>query len=129
MSWDRGIVLKWNEPKNPNGLIHYYTIEWTLHDVTHSANVTECSFKFPNTLTTDRFNITVRAIGDGGVGNPLHTYPDRWRNFAPINAQSTKFDPIMIFAIIPPDLKSLEKMALPGSLARKRYPNPGHYRW
>lgn len=100
MSWDRGFVLKWNEPKNPNGIIHYYTIEWTLHDVTHSANVTERFFKFPNTKASDRFNITVRAIGDGGVGNPLHTYPDRWRNLPSINAQSTKFDPFMIFAII-----------------------------
>lgn len=100
MTWDRGFVLKWNEPKNPNGIISYYTVEWTLHDVTQSANVTERFFKFPNTLTSDRFNITVRAIGEGGVGNPLHTYPDRWRNLLPINAQSTKFDPLMIFAII-----------------------------
>jgi hypothetical protein len=100
MSWDRGFVLKWNEPKNPNGIIYYYTIEWTLYDVTHSANVTERFFKFPNTKASDRFNITVRAIGEGGVGNPLHTYPDRWRNLPSINAQSSKFDPFMIFAII-----------------------------
>lgn len=100
MSWDRGFVLKWNEPKNPNGIIFYYTIEWTLHDITHSANVTERYFKFPNTITSDRLNITVRAIGEGGVGNPLHTYPDRWRNIPSINAQSTKFDPFMIFGII-----------------------------
>lgn len=87
-------------PKNPNGKIFYFAIEWTLHDVTHHINVTEHEFRFPNTKITDRFNITVRAIGEGGVGNPLHAYPERWKNLLPMNPQSPKFDPFMIFTII-----------------------------
>lgn len=42
----------------------------------------------------------MRAIGEGGVGNPLHTYPERWKNLLPMNSQSPKFDPFMIFTII-----------------------------
>jgi hypothetical protein len=72
-----------------------------LNDVTQSANVTEHQFRFPNTKITDRFNITVRAIGEGGIGNPLHTYPERWKSLAPLASQSNKtLDPLMIFAII-----------------------------
>lgn len=91
--------MKWNEPKNPNGNIYYYTIEWTLHDVTHSANVTERSFRFPNVKFSDRFNITVRAIGEGGLGNPLHSSSDRWKIQSPMS-HGSKFDPFMIFVII-----------------------------
>lgn len=100
IGWDRGIVLKWDLPRNPNGKIYYYSIEWILHGETHNINVTDHEFRFPNTKITDRFNITVRAVGEGGIGNPLHTYPERWKNLLPLKAQSTKFNPLMIFVII-----------------------------
>lgn len=101
IAWDRGLVLKWNEPKNPNGIIHYYTIEWTLNNVTHNASVTECFFKFPNTKPSDRISITVRAIGEeGAVGNPFHSDSERWGNAPSMHVQSSKFNPFMIFAII-----------------------------
>jgi hypothetical protein len=39
--------------------------------VTHETNVSENTFKFPNTTESDRFNFTIRAYGVAGYGNPL----------------------------------------------------------
>lgn len=49
-----------------------------MKNVTHSQNVTDLSFKFPNTTSSDRFIITVRAYGVAGLGHPLIINPDKW---------------------------------------------------
>lgn len=104
---DNGIVLQWKPPRNPNGDIHHYLLEWTFKNVSYKQNVTELSFKFPNTTSTDRFNITVKAFGVAGLGYPLIINPDKW-SILPSNVigsaerQDTTvyFDSFMIFAII-----------------------------
>lgn len=104
---DNGIVLHWKPPHNPNGEIFHYLLEWTFKNVTHKQNVTDLSFKFPNTTNTDRFNITVKAFGVGGLGIPLIINPDKW-GILPFNIigtaeqtnQTVYFDSFMIFAII-----------------------------
>ena len=69
-----GIFIKWKPPRNPNGVIDHYTLEWRNPRVNHSlmmVNVSSCKFQFPNTLNGDRFNVTIRAIGvTGTIGNP-----------------------------------------------------------
>jgi hypothetical protein len=90
---------------NPNGDIHLYQLEWILNNVTHKQNVTELSFKFPNTTNDDRFKIIVKAFGVSGFGYPLIINPEKWKNL-PGNispaAQRPRiiFDSFMIFAII-----------------------------
>lgn len=105
---DGGIVLHWKPPHNPNGEIYNYLLEWTFDNVTHKQNVSELSFKFPNTTSADRFNITVKALGVAGLGYPLIINPDKW-GILPHNnmigsaeQQNTTiyFDSFMIFAII-----------------------------
>ena len=100
-------MLKWNPPRNPNGKIHNYLVEWTLNNITYNATVNEQKFRFPNTKDTDRFNISVRAIGEGGIGHPLIIDPSR-SSMLPfdIYAQNTpphtafSIDPFVIFGII-----------------------------
>ncbi|CAO1436821.1 unnamed protein product [Diamesa serratosioi] len=71
---NKGIFIKWKPPRNPNGVIAHYTLEWRNLRVNHSlmmVNVSSCKFQFPNTLNGDRFNVTIRAIGvTGTIGNP-----------------------------------------------------------
>lgn len=88
---ENGIVLRWDPPHNPNGPINHYIMEWTFKNVTHQKNVTELSFKFPNTTNTDRFNITVRAFGSSGiVGIPLIINPDKWNGLPNIGIGSAE---------------------------------------
>lgn len=35
-----GIVVEWTEPNEMNDIIRYYSIEWTMSNQTHSANIT-----------------------------------------------------------------------------------------
>lgn len=106
--FDNGIVLHWKPPHNPNGEIYNYLLEWTFENVVHKQNVTGLSFKFPNATSTDRFNITVKALGVAGLGYPLIINPDKWgilpRNnmIGTAEPQNTTiyFDSFMIFAII-----------------------------
>lgn len=74
--------------------------------MTHRQNVTELSFKFPNTTNTDRFNVTVMAFGVAGFGHPLIINPDKW-GILPANVGSAEqqnatlyIDSILIFVII-----------------------------
>lgn len=71
---NRGIFIKWKPPRNPNGVISHYSLEWRNPRVNHSlmmVNVSSCKFQFPNTANGDRFNVTIRAIGvTGTIGNP-----------------------------------------------------------
>lgn len=103
---DNGIVLRWKPPRNPNGDIYYYSLEWTFKNVSYKQNVTELTFKFPNTTSTDRFNITVKAFGVAGLGYPLIINPDKWSilPFSVIGSErqdtTVYFDSFMIFAII-----------------------------
>ncbi|KAG5672256.1 hypothetical protein PVAND_002397 [Polypedilum vanderplanki] len=71
------LVLHWEPPKNPNGEIFYYIITWTINNVTYEENVTSLFFRFPNTKNGDKFYIVVKAVGEGGVGNPLILDPKR----------------------------------------------------
>ncbi|XP_036323835.1 uncharacterized protein LOC118737447 [Rhagoletis pomonella] len=69
-----GLKLLWDPPLQPNGKIHHYNILWTLGNVTHEVNVldcTSCSFKFPNISETAKINVTVRVVGETGVGAPI----------------------------------------------------------
>ncbi|XP_034489215.1 uncharacterized protein LOC117792968 [Drosophila innubila] len=71
---DNGIMLLWEPPLHSNGRVHHYNIEWTLDNVTHEMVVYECrscSFKFPNVSETDKMHVTVRVVGETGVGAPL----------------------------------------------------------
>ncbi|KAL7728930.1 hypothetical protein ACLKA6_004263 [Drosophila palustris] len=71
---DNGIKLLWDPPVHPNGRVHHYNIEWTLGNVTHEAVVFECqtcSYKFPNVSESDKMHVTVRVVGETGVGAPL----------------------------------------------------------
>lgn len=67
--------------------------------------MTEQKFKFPNTKDTDKFNITVRAIGEGGIGHPLIIDPSHSKMF-PIDVSAQQqnsalsIDPFVIFSII-----------------------------
>lgn len=102
---NNGIILQWKPPLNPNGEIFFYQLEWTLHDVTYKQNVSELSFKFPNTTNEDRFKISVRAFGPAGFGNPLFVNPEKWASLpgSPSNQKRPPmiiFDSFMIFAII-----------------------------
>ncbi|KAH8310772.1 hypothetical protein KR044_002989 [Drosophila immigrans] len=72
---DNGLKLLWEPPVHPNGRVHHYSIEWTLGNVTHEAVVYECrscSYKFPNVSETDKMHVTVRVVGETGVGAPLY---------------------------------------------------------
>lgn len=104
---DNGIILRWQPPHNPNGEIYNYLLEWNFKNVTHKQNVTELSFKFPNTTSADRFNITVKAFGVAGLGYPLIINPQKWDHLPqpPTNPAEQKkstvyFDSFMIFSII-----------------------------
>lgn len=102
---NNGILLHWKPPLNPNGEIYHYQLEWTQNNVTHKQNVTELSYKFPNTTSDDRFKIIVRAFGVSGLGHPLIINPEKWKNL-PGSLTNTPdrppriFDSFMIFAII-----------------------------
>lgn len=104
---DNGIILHWKPPSNPNGEIYHYLLEWTYRNVTHQQNVSDLSFKFPNSTSEDRFVITVKAFGVAGLGYPLIINPDKWGILPytlPGSAKNTDttiyFDSFMIFAII-----------------------------
>uniref|UniRef100_A0A1I8PTL1 Uncharacterized protein n=1 Tax=Stomoxys calcitrans TaxID=35570 RepID=A0A1I8PTL1_STOCA len=69
-----GLKLNWDPPLQPNGKIHHYNILWTLGNVTHETNVMECSvcfYKFPNISEEAKINISVRVVGETGVGAPI----------------------------------------------------------
>ncbi|XP_067618309.1 protogenin isoform X2 [Eurosta solidaginis] len=69
-----GLKLLWDPPLQPNGKIHHYNILWTLGNVTHETNVLECTacvFKFPNISESAKINVTVRVVGETGVGAPI----------------------------------------------------------
>ncbi|KAL7017913.1 hypothetical protein ACKWTF_010565 [Chironomus riparius] len=104
---NKGLILHWNPPRNPNGKIHNYLVEWTFNNQTYNATVTGQKFRFPNTKDTDRFNISVRAIGEGGIGHPLIIDPSR-SAMLPIDiygqtmpkTSTISIDPFVIFGII-----------------------------
>lgn len=103
---NNGILLQWKPPHNPNGEIFHYQLEWTLNNVSHKQNVSELSFKFPDTTNDDRFKIVVRAFGPAGFGNPLIINPEKWKNLPGSLANNPEkppkiiLDSFMIFAII-----------------------------
>uniref|UniRef100_A0A1I8M4Q9 Uncharacterized protein n=1 Tax=Musca domestica TaxID=7370 RepID=A0A1I8M4Q9_MUSDO len=69
-----GLKLNWDPPLQPNGKIHHYNILWTLGNVTHETNVMECAvcfYKFPNISEEAKINISVRVVGETGVGAPV----------------------------------------------------------
>ncbi|XP_037825660.1 uncharacterized protein LOC119613700 [Lucilia sericata] len=69
-----GLKLNWEPPLQPNGKIHHYNILWTLGNVTHEANVLDCKicyYKFPNISESAKINISVRVVGETGVGAPI----------------------------------------------------------
>lgn len=86
---ENGMTLHWDPPINRNGKIDGYAITWVYNNETFERNVTENSFKFPNTTNLDRFNITIRAYGVAGYGNPLIINPDKW-NKLPIKGKDLK---------------------------------------
>lgn len=73
-----GITLQWSPPQNPNGKIKYYSITWNSVNETFSSNVTHVdaykryTYILPNSTKQDQFNITIRAIGVAGIGNPIY---------------------------------------------------------
>lgn len=99
-------MLNWKAPLNPNGHIYYYMIEWKIHNVSHTANVTDYTFKFPNTNKDDKdkLQVTVQAVGEGGIGIPLIIDPNRskmYPQFTPSTRNNEKsYDPFVIFGII-----------------------------
>lgn len=100
-------MLFWSPPKNPNGVISSYLVEWTINNVTYNATVSEQKFKFPHTKDTDKFNISVRAIGEAGYGHPLIIDPSRsailpYDIYSPNKSKSVQisFDSLMISFIV-----------------------------
>jgi len=93
---DDGITLLWGPPINPNGRLLYYSIQWLKFNETNAYNcsINENSFKvkylnlflylyfkklnkifflqFPNTTIGERLNITIRAVGNAGIGIPIY---------------------------------------------------------
>lgn len=69
-----GIRIYWKPPRNSNGVIDHYALEWKNprdHQTQIMINVSCCKFQFPDTINGDRFNVTIRAIGvTGTIGNP-----------------------------------------------------------
>ena len=69
-----GIRIYWKPPRNSNGVIDHYALEWKNphdHQTQIMINVSCCKFQFPDTINGDRFNVTIRAIGvSGTIGNP-----------------------------------------------------------
>jgi hypothetical protein len=74
--------IHWDPPINANGEIFHYVITWVHNNETFERNVTGNSFIFPNTTDSDRFNITIRAYGVAGYGNPLIINPDKWNKLS-----------------------------------------------
>lgn len=70
---DDGLKLSWDPPTNANGKISYYSVYWTVNNVTHAANVSsnETFFKFPNITEREEINVTIRVIGENGIGAPI----------------------------------------------------------
>jgi hypothetical protein len=73
--------------------------------VTHKENVTALSFRFPNTKSDDKFNIVVRAVGEGGVGNPLIIDPKRSEMYKgmqkpPQVQQVSSFDQLVVLIVM-----------------------------
>lgn len=64
-------MLEWKPPLVPNGKILYYLIQWSKGDQHFSTNVSEAefAFKFPNTSATEKFNVSIRAVNNAGLGN------------------------------------------------------------
>ena len=71
---NEGIRIYWKPPRNSNGAIDHYALEWKNprdHQTHIMLNVSCCKFQFPDTINGDRFNVTIRAIGvTGTIGNP-----------------------------------------------------------
>ncbi|CAO1437220.1 unnamed protein product [Diamesa tonsa] len=69
-----GIRIYWKPPRNSNGVIDHYALEWKNphdHQTQMMINVSCCKFQFPDTVNGDRFNVTIRAISvTGNIGNP-----------------------------------------------------------
>ncbi|XP_055907566.1 uncharacterized protein LOC129942587 [Eupeodes corollae] len=70
---DGGLKLSWDPPTNANGKIYYYSVFWTVNNATHGANVSssETFFKFPNITEREEVNVTVRVVGENGIGAPI----------------------------------------------------------
>uniref|UniRef100_A0A336MHG5 CSON015462 protein n=1 Tax=Culicoides sonorensis TaxID=179676 RepID=A0A336MHG5_CULSO len=69
-----GILLQWQPPTQPNGVLLYYLIEWTKDGLDFYQNVSidgPFQFKFPNTSASDKFNMSIKAISPAGEGIPI----------------------------------------------------------
>ncbi|XP_055852842.1 uncharacterized protein LOC129916746 [Episyrphus balteatus] len=77
---DDGLKLTWDPPKTANGRINYYSIYWTVNNVTHGANVSsnETFFKFPNITEREEVKVTVRVVGENGIGAPIYFDLRNW---------------------------------------------------
>uniref|UniRef100_W4VR48 Putative neural cell adhesion molecule l1 n=1 Tax=Corethrella appendiculata TaxID=1370023 RepID=W4VR48_9DIPT len=72
---DDGVKLIWGPPENPNGKLLYYFIEWINKDLEYNAvniSLGTHEFKFPNITAEEKFNISIRAIGNTGAGIPIY---------------------------------------------------------
>lgn len=85
-----GVTIRWERPINANGQILHYTVTWNIRNATHEANTSENHFTFPNTTESDRFNITIRAYGVAGYGNPLILNSDKWKNLPMIDPRTNE---------------------------------------
>ncbi|XP_059611171.1 uncharacterized protein LOC132258084 [Phlebotomus argentipes] len=74
LTYDDGITLHWSPPVNINGELQYYSIVWNKEQMEMSANVSinENAFKLPNVTSSERVNITIRAVGSAGIGIPIY---------------------------------------------------------
>ena len=107
---DEGIFVEWEPPINPNGILKYYLVEWTINNDTHSANVSvdeknasgRNSFHFPNTHDEDKFNVTMRAVSDSGIGIPIYMNLENlllFYNEESVSSISSAHDPRLGIAI------------------------------
>ncbi|XP_031623954.1 uncharacterized protein LOC116341177 [Contarinia nasturtii] len=96
---DKGIVIEWGPPTKANGILEYYLIKWTIANTTHEKHIPYQSeiikneFKFPG-QESDRFNISIQAVSNFGVGIPIYVdlremkeIPSIWN----INTNTSKY--------------------------------------
>lgn len=100
---DNGIVLEWQDPINPNGLLDHYWIQWNLGNESKAINIsaTESCFRFPNTTNEDIFNITIRALGESGIGNPLYINLANFKDIPALEARTRNWNtPIFVVSLV-----------------------------
>lgn len=84
------VIIEWDQPINSNGILSHYLIEWTNGNETRAMNVSfhdgqKNRFKFPPTNDRERFNVSIRAVSNFGLGIPIYVNLQSLNNFQQID--------------------------------------------